>query len=66
VTCSLGVPTRHLDVRYLVRAPAGATPTISAESDDLRWWPVDALPGDSDTVPAMVALARGAPAWPVA
>ena len=23
VTCSLGVPTRHLDVRYLVRAPAG-------------------------------------------
>ena len=24
VTCSLGVPTRHLDVRYLVRAPPGA------------------------------------------
>jgi 8-oxo-dGTP pyrophosphatase MutT (NUDIX family) len=46
VTCSLGVPTRHLDVRYLVRAPAGATPTISAESDDLRWWPVDDLPDD--------------------
>jgi hypothetical protein len=29
---------------------------ISDESDDLRWWPVDALPPDSDTVPAMVAL----------
>jgi 8-oxo-dGTP pyrophosphatase MutT (NUDIX family) len=56
VTCSLGVPTRHLDVRYLVRAPAGAQPVISHESDDLRWWPVDALPADSDTVPAMVAL----------
>ena len=58
VTCSLGVPTRHLDVRYLVRAPAGAVPVISDESDDLRWWPVDALPPDTDTVPAMAALAR--------
>lgn len=58
VTCSLGVPTRHLDVRYLVRAPAGARPRISDESLDLRWWPVDALPAGSDTVPAMVAAAR--------
>ncbi|OLL73952.1 NTP pyrophosphohydrolase [Pseudonocardia sp. Ae168_Ps1] len=57
VTCSLGVPTRHLDVRYLVRAPAGARARISDESLDLRWWPVDALPDDSDTVPAMVAAA---------
>jgi 8-oxo-dGTP pyrophosphatase MutT (NUDIX family) len=40
VTCSLGVPTRHLDVRFLAHAPAGATPVRSAESDDLRWWPV--------------------------
>jgi 8-oxo-dGTP pyrophosphatase MutT (NUDIX family) len=46
VTCSLGVPTRHLDVRYVAHAPAGAVPTISAESDDLRWWPLDALPDD--------------------
>jgi 8-oxo-dGTP pyrophosphatase MutT (NUDIX family) len=66
VTCSLGVPTRHLDVRFLARAPAGAVPVISDESDDLRWWPVDALPDDSDTVPAMAALARGAAAWSVA
>ena len=58
VTCSLGVPTRHLDVRYLVRAPAGAVPRISAESDDLRWWPLDALPADDDTVATMVAAAR--------
>ncbi|MBO4238500.1 NUDIX hydrolase [Pseudonocardia alni] len=58
VTCSLGVPTRHLDVRYLVRAPAGATPRISDESLDLRWWPVDALPADDDTVATMVAAAR--------
>jgi hypothetical protein len=45
-------------VRYLVRAPAGAAPRISAESDDLRWWPLDALPPDDDTVAAMVAAAR--------
>ncbi|MBW0101686.1 NUDIX hydrolase [Pseudonocardia sp. KRD291] len=57
VTCSLGVPTRHLDVRYMVRAPAGAQATISDESLDLAWWPVDALPTDSDTVAAMVAAA---------
>ncbi|WP_214368598.1 NUDIX hydrolase [Pseudonocardia sp. H11422] len=58
VTCSLGLPTRHLDVRYLVRAPAGAVPRISDESVDLRWWPVDALPEDSDTVPTMIAAAQ--------
>ncbi|MGD9987120.1 NUDIX hydrolase [Pseudonocardia sp.] len=57
VTCSLGVPTRHLDVRYLVRAPEGAQPRISDESLDLRWWPVDAVPSDSDTVAEMVAAA---------
>jgi 8-oxo-dGTP pyrophosphatase MutT (NUDIX family) len=49
VTCSLGVPTRHLDVRFLVHAPAGATPVRSAESDDLRWWPVASAPDGDDT-----------------
>lgn len=46
ITCSLGVPTRHFDVRFAVRAPAGAEPVRSDESLDLRWWPVDALPED--------------------
>lgn len=46
VTCSLGVPTRHLDVRYVVRAPAGAREVASDESLDLRWWPLDGLPDD--------------------
>jgi 8-oxo-dGTP pyrophosphatase MutT (NUDIX family) len=45
VTCSLGVPTRHLDVRFLVRAPEGALPVRSAESVDLRWWALDEAPG---------------------
>lgn len=66
ITCSLGVPTRHLDVRFLVRAPAGAVERISDESDDLRWWPVDALPDDSPTVEEMVAAARRRPAVPSA
>jgi 8-oxo-dGTP pyrophosphatase MutT (NUDIX family) len=57
VLCSLGVPSRHLDVRYLVRAPAGAMPQLSDESVDLRWWPLDALPGDEPTLVTMVAMA---------
>lgn len=44
ITCSLGLPSRHLDVQYLVHAPAGATASISDESDDLRWWPITDLP----------------------
>jgi len=58
VLCSLGVPSRHLDVRYLVHAPAGAEPRISDESADLRWWPVDALPSDEPTLITMVSAAR--------
>lgn len=57
VTCSLGVPTRHFDVRFLVRAPAGAEPVRSEESDDLRWWPIDTLPeGSDDLVPLLAAI----------
>ena len=48
VTCSLGVPTRHLDVQFVARAPQGAQAEISEESVDLRWWPLDELPGGSD------------------
>ena len=40
VTCSLGVPTRHLDLQFIARAPADADIAISDESLDLRWWPV--------------------------
>jgi 8-oxo-dGTP pyrophosphatase MutT (NUDIX family) len=48
VTCSLGVPTRHLDVRFLVRAPEGAEAVRSDESDDLRWWRLDDVPGGDE------------------
>ncbi len=59
VTCSLGVPTRHLDVRFLVRTEPGAEIVCSSESVDLRWWPVNALPESAaqDTVGEMVRLA---------
>ena len=59
LTCSLGVPTRHLDLQFLAHAPAGASIAISDESLDLRWWPVDALPSGIDPgVTALVAAAR--------
>lgn len=48
VTCSLGVPTRHLDVEFIVHAPAQSIPVCSDESLDLRWWPIDALPDGAD------------------
>lgn len=48
VTCSLGVPTRHLDLQFVARAPAGAQIAVSDESVDLRWWPVDSLPEGTD------------------
>ena len=57
ITCSLGRPTRHFDVRYVVRAPSGAQPIRSDESLDLRWWPMDELPEGSDLAP-LIAAAR--------
>ncbi|ASR34288.1 NUDIX hydrolase [Prauserella marina] len=57
VTCSLGVPTRHFDVRFLARAPEGAKAVASEESDDLRWWPVDAMPPETEDLTELVAAA---------
>jgi 8-oxo-dGTP pyrophosphatase MutT (NUDIX family) len=48
VTCSLGVPTRHLDVQFLARAPIGAQIRCSDASLDLRWWPLAELPDGAD------------------
>jgi 8-oxo-dGTP pyrophosphatase MutT (NUDIX family) len=48
ITCSLGVPTRHLDLQFVAKAPAGAQIAVSDESVDLRWWPVDGLPPGCD------------------
>ena len=65
VTCSLGVPTRHFDVRYLAVAPPGAEPVSPAELArpaelaDVRWFPAGALPADAAAdIPDLVARAR--------
>jgi 8-oxo-dGTP pyrophosphatase MutT (NUDIX family) len=59
VTCSLGVPTRHLDMQFVVRAPREAEIAVSDESLDLRWWPLDALPDGTDFgLAQLVAAAR--------
>lgn len=34
----------HWDVGYAATASADASPLVSDESDDVAWWPVDALP----------------------
>jgi 8-oxo-dGTP pyrophosphatase MutT (NUDIX family) len=38
----------HLEVRFVAVAPADAVPTVSVESTDVRWWPIDALPEPDD------------------
>jgi 8-oxo-dGTP pyrophosphatase MutT (NUDIX family) len=58
--CSGHREVRHLDVRFVAVAPPGATPTPSAESLEVRWWPVDGLPTDDPDMVELVerALAR--------
>ncbi|GAA4607826.1 NUDIX hydrolase [Actinoallomurus liliacearum] len=49
----------HLDVQYVAVAPDGARERISEESADLRWFPLDGLPEDTDeVVRRLVARAR--------
>ncbi|WP_156756716.1 NUDIX hydrolase [Actinokineospora pegani] len=61
ITCSLGVPTRHFDVRFAVRAPENALAVRSDESLDLRWWPLDALPPDPDHSAGIGAMVAALP-----
>ena len=59
ITCSLGVPTKHFDVRFLALAAPGAVPVRSAESVDLQWFDWDELPRvSSPELPHLVAVAR--------
>jgi coenzyme F420-0:L-glutamate ligase len=59
ITCSLGVPTRHFDVRFLAVAPEGAEPVRSDESLDLQWFGFDELPGGtSSELPRLLHAAR--------
>ncbi len=49
---------RHLDVRFVAQAPPGAEPTVSEESVEVRWWPVDALPEVEPSMHDLLAIAR--------
>ena len=62
VICSLGVPTRHLDLQFIATAAADAEIAISAESLDLRWWPIGDLPEGTDAgLVRLVDAVRGNP-----
>jgi 8-oxo-dGTP pyrophosphatase MutT (NUDIX family) len=50
----------HLDVRYVAVGPAGARPRVSAESHDVAWFPVDALPDGCVDIDGLLARARAA------
>ena len=52
----------HLDVRFAGLAAPDALPLLSEESIDLRWWPVEALPADTDLgLRSLIAAAVAAP-----
>jgi 8-oxo-dGTP pyrophosphatase MutT (NUDIX family) len=54
--CGPHAQVRHLDVRFLALAPTGAVAAVSAESLDVRWWPVGELPTDDPDMVRMVDL----------
>jgi 8-oxo-dGTP pyrophosphatase MutT (NUDIX family) len=50
--------TWHLDVMFRATVRDDATPVVSEESLDVRWWPLDALPNPELAPFAARALAR--------
>lgn len=44
---AFGACRAHWDVGYAAVAPDDAVPAVSAESEDVAWFPVDALPVDA-------------------
>jgi 8-oxo-dGTP pyrophosphatase MutT (NUDIX family) len=51
--------TEHLDLRWVAVAAAGSDPVVSEESLDVAWWPIDALPPDTeDSIRELIALGR--------
>jgi 8-oxo-dGTP pyrophosphatase MutT (NUDIX family) len=60
LSSAFGTCGEHLDVRYAVVAPAGARPTVSDESSDVAWFPVEALPDGCVDIDGLISRARGA------
>lgn len=48
VTCGPDASAHHLDVQYLVVAPAGSTPSRAPGEDPVQWFPADRLPEPTD------------------
>ncbi|MCI1019369.1 NUDIX domain-containing protein [Microbacterium sp. C5A9] len=46
LSAAFGRCASHLDVGVALVVPANSPLTLSDESGDVRWWPVDALPHD--------------------
>jgi hypothetical protein len=44
-------------MQFIAHAPPGAEIACSDESLDLRWWPLDGLPPDTDFGLAQLAIA---------
>lgn len=59
VPCGPVRPTYHLDVQFLVTAPAGAQYVLSEESTQLGWFAPDALPATDQSVLDLVRAAVG-------
>jgi hypothetical protein len=56
---SFGRCREHLDLRFAAVAERDGGHEVSAESLDVRWWPVDGLPADAGAeLPRLIAAAR--------
>jgi 8-oxo-dGTP pyrophosphatase MutT (NUDIX family) len=56
---SFGGCSEHLDLRFVAVADTDAKHVVSAESLDVRWWPINALPGQTRAeLEPLVAAAR--------
>lgn len=51
----------HYDVRFVARAADGATYAASDESLDVRWFPVDAVPTQEQSILDLIEIARREP-----
>lgn len=61
-----GVPTFHLDVQYLVIAPAAVPPAVSDESQAVDWFGWQGLPEVDASVQDLVAAAAKRLGWAAA
>ena len=52
---------RHLDVMFRAEAHADARPSVSEESLDVAWWPLDALPNPELAAFVGLAVAQSTP-----